>query len=183
MLQEFETKILDINVAEIEEKLQKIWATFTEDTTLMKRRVFDIQPHTKESKWKRIRLRQKGEKATLTYKDWWWNEIWGTKELEVKIWDFETMTKILQKLEWKGTAYQENKRKVYMLDDIEFCIDTWPKINPYLEIEAPNLEKVHKWLELLWLTDKDVWDMWLMEIFAKFYNLNLHDYPVLKFDS
>lgn len=181
MQQEFETKVLDINVAEIEQKLESIWAKITEDTTLMKRWVFDIQSHS-DGKGKRFRLRQKWEKTTLTYKERWGNDIWSTQELEVKVSDFETMAKILQKLPWETTAYQENKRKVYMLDDIEFCIDSRPKIPTYLEIESTDIEKVKKWLEILWLTGKDEGDIGVIETYAK-YGINLHSYKILKFDE
>lgn len=180
-MQEFETKVLEINVAEIEEKLQKLWAVVTEETILMKRRNFDIQSHT-DGKWKWFRLRQKWNKTTLTYKERWWNEIWSTQELETKIEDFDIMVQILQKLKREVMVYQENKRKVYLLNDIEFCIDSRPKIPIYLEIESTSVEKVKEWLELLWLTGKDEWDLGVIETYAK-YGIDLHSYPVLKFDE
>ncbi|MEI8091990.1 MAG: hypothetical protein WCG98_07495 [bacterium] len=46
MFHEYETKILDINVAEIEAKLKKLGAALLEDEGLMRRRVFDVQPHS-----------------------------------------------------------------------------------------------------------------------------------------
>lgn len=141
MQQEFETKVLDINVAEIEQKLESIWAKITEDTTLMKRWVFDIQSHS-DGKGKRFRLRQKWEKTTLTYKERWWLDIGSTKELETEVADFDIMAELLQKLECQTMVYQENKRKVYSLNDVEFCIDTRPMIPTYLEIEAPSKEQV-----------------------------------------
>ena len=179
-MQEFETKVLDINVAEIEEKLKAIWATLTEDTTLMKRRVFDIQAHKDES-GKRFRLRQKWEKTTLTFKERWGTAIWATKELETKVGDFETMAQILQQLPWNTTAYQENSRKMYVFNDIEFCIDAWPMIPTYLEIEWLSEEKVHEGLALLWLTGKDEWDIGVIEIYQK-YGIDLHTHKVLKFE-
>ena len=180
-MQEFETKVLEINVQEIEEKLQKLWAVITEDTVLMRRRVFDIQAHA-NGKGKRFRLRQKGNKTTLTYKERWGTEIWSTHELEVKVDDFDTMAQILQKLQREVMVYQENKRKIYLLNDIEFCIDSRPKIPTYLEIESTSVEKVKEWLELLWLTSKDEWDLGVIETYAK-YGIDLHSYPILKFDE
>ncbi len=180
-MQEFETTVLNINVTEIEEKLQQLWAVVSEDTTLMKRRVFDIEAHA-DGKGKRFRLRQKGNKTTLTYKERWGTEIWSTHELEVKVDDFDTMAEILKKLQREVMVYQENKRKVYLLNNIEFCIDSRPKIPTYLEIESTSIEKVKEWLELLWLTGKDEWDLGVIETYAK-YGIDLHSYPVLKFDE
>jgi adenylate cyclase class 2 len=43
-------------------------------------------------------------------------------------------------LEPGGT--QENIREIWVKDTIEICIDSWPGVNPYLEIEAENEEQV-----------------------------------------
>jgi hypothetical protein len=68
-----------------------------------------------------------------------------------------------------------------VLGDIEFCIDTRPKIPTYLEIEWSSEEKVHQGLELLWLTGKDVWDIWVIETYER-YGIDLMSHQVLKFD-
>jgi adenylate cyclase, class 2 len=155
MQQEYETKILDINVAEIEKKLQALGAELADDETLMKRRVFDVESHS-GNKGKRFRLRQKGEKATLTYKERNSLEVGSTLELETKVGDFNVMAEMLQKLERGTMVYQENKRKLYVLKDVEFCFDTRPFVPTYLEIEASSKEQVEEALKLLGLEGKDV---------------------------
>lgn len=179
--QEFETKVLDINVANVEKKLQELWAIMSKDTTLMKRWVFDIESH-KDGKWKWIRLRQVWEKTTITYKDRTGLAIWDTGEIETEVEDFEKMAAILKTLERNVTAYQENKRKMYILNDIEFCIDSRPMIPSYLEIEAKALEKVHEWLALLWFTGKDEWDIGVIEIYEKYW-IDLLNHKILKFEQ
>ncbi|MEI7918900.1 MAG: hypothetical protein WCH65_01440 [bacterium] len=52
------------------------------------------------------------------------------------------MAEILKKLKREVMVYQENKRKVYVYNEIEFCIDSRPKIPTYLEIESTSVEKV-----------------------------------------
>ena len=126
--------------------------------TLMKRRVFDVQAHQGNT-GKRFRLRQQGDSTTLTYKERSSLEIGSTKELETKVEDFATMAEILQQLPWQTMVYQENKRKVYSRNDIEFCIDTRPMIPTYMEIEAPSKEQVEQALEMLGLQGQDVGDM------------------------
>jgi len=69
MPNEYETRVLDIDVGEIEKKLLSLGATLTEKEVVMKRRVFDIQPYDNEDKGKRLRLRQQGDKTTLAYKE------------------------------------------------------------------------------------------------------------------
>ena len=181
MFHEYETKILDIDVVEIEEKLSKLWAVLLKPETLMRRRVFDIEPHV-GNYGKRIRLREERGKTTLTYKERNWLEVGSTQELETEINDFDTMAKIMQKIERKDTAYMENKRKIYSRNDIEFCLDTRPMVPTYLEIEAPSKEQVEEALKLLELEGKDVWDMGMIELYAKC-GLDLHSYKVLKFEE
>lgn len=181
MFHEYETKILDINVAEIEEKLHKLWAAVIEPETLMKRRVFDVKAHQGNT-GKRFRLRQKGDKTTLTYKERSSLEVGSTLELETKVSDFEAMAQILQKLTRETMVYQENKRKVYSRNDVEFCIDTRPKIPTYLEIEAPSKEQVEEALKALGLEGQDVGDMGMIEIYNN-HGIDLHSYDVLKFEE
>lgn len=179
MQQEFETKVLEIDVADVEKKLQELWAVVSKDTTLMKRWVFDIESHS-EGKGKWIRLRQVGEKSTITYKNRNGNDIWATEEIETEVQDFDNMAAILKNLKRNVMAYQENKRKMYVLNEIEFCIDSWPMIPPYLEIESISKEKVHEWLQLLWLEWKDEGDIWVIEIYQKYW-IDLHSHQELKF--
>ncbi len=181
MQNEYETKILDIKISEIEEKLNKLGATLVEDETLMRRRVFDVLEHS-EKKGKRFRLRQKWDKTTLTYKERTWLEIGATKELETKIGDFDIMAEIMQKLERQTMVYQENKRKVYKRNDVEFCIDTRPMVPTYMEIEAPSKEQVEEALRLLGLEWQDVGDMGMIEIYQN-HGLDLHSFKELKFEK
>lgn len=76
-------------------------------------------------------------------------DIGSTKEIETEVADFDIMAELLQKLEWQTMVYQENKRKVYSRNDVEFCIDTRPMIPTYLEIEAPSKEQVEEALKKL----------------------------------
>jgi len=176
MITEFETKVLDINFDEIEKKLIELKAERTEDL-LMRRRVFDME--SSNEKW--IRLRQKQDlneswkiwKSTITYKLRWWNEIWSTNEIEIKVNDFEKAYELLSKLKRKSKHYQENKRKTYVYNNIEFSIDSWPMIPTYLEVESSSIEKVKEWLKLLWLEWKDNWDLSVLSVY-KIYWIDLN---------
>jgi len=177
MAQEFETKILNINVLEIEKKLIDLGAK-KQPEVLMKRWVFVIDPNNYE--W--IRLRDNGHKTTITYKKKTGTAISQTEEIEVEVDDFEKTVEILSKIKFKEKYYQENKRKLFILKDIEFTIDTWPLIPTYLEIESLNEEKVKQGLSLLKLDDKDVGNLSVKDVYLK-YNIDLHSYPELKFEN
>ncbi|MFH1505394.1 MAG: CYTH domain-containing protein [archaeon] len=175
MAQEFETRVLDIDVKKIEDKLTKLGAK-VEDEVLMKRWVFDIDGPNQQ--W--IRLRDNGKKVTIAYKNRTGSGISETEELEVEVSDFEESAKILSKLKFKETFYQENKRKIFLLNDIEFAIDTWPKIPPYLEIESDSEEKVKEGLALLGLQGKDVGNISVKETYDR-YGVKLHSFKELRF--
>ncbi len=177
---EYETKVLDIDRNEIENKLRQLWSEEWEEM-LMRRWVFDLSDDT--TAW--IRLRDNGDKTTMTYKKRWSKEIGNTEEIEIVVDDFEKTYELLNKMLRSGKYYQENKRKIFMytLDSwkqIEFSLDSWPMIPRYLEVESEDEETVRIWLDLLGLTWKDVWDMGVKNVYSK-YNIDLHKYEVLKF--
>lgn len=174
---EFETKVLNIHVEEIIKKLRQLGAEETPEV-LMRRYVFDI----KSSNIEFIRLRDNGHKSTITYK----YKVRGnsrvgkTIEIEVEVSDFDKTAQILSKLSFRRTFYQENKTHIFRLNGIEFAINTWPMIKPFLEVESNSQEKVKKGLEMLSLTGKDVGDLDLKEIFQS-KGIDIHAYPNLKF--
>ncbi len=175
MAQEFETKILNINVLEIEKKLFKIGAK-NHPEVLMKRYVFNLDLNGDE--W--IRLRDDGHKTTITYKKKTGTGIGQTEEIETIVDNFEKTAEIFLKIPFQGIFYQENKRKLFVLNDIEFTIDTWPLIPSYLEIESLNEEKVKQGLTILGLENKDIGDLSVKDTYLK-YNIDLHAYRELKF--
>jgi len=160
-MEEFEVKFLDIDVAAIEKKLKAIGAKNVAEF-FYKRRVFDYSDMRldKQASW--LRLRTDGKETTLTYKrrlgtgahDGSTNDE-GMEEIEVSVGDFEAMGTMLVKLGFKEKFYQENKRIRWIKDDVEFDIDFWPRVKPYLEIEASNWEKIDKAIALLELNPAD----------------------------
>lgn len=171
---EYETQVLDIDEYEIRNKLDEIGAEYISEN-FMRRWVYYID----ESSW--IRLRDNWEKVAITYKKRWTTTIWETEEIETKIENFDDMAEMLGKLNfYEKKYYQENKRILYKLGDTEFCIDSWPKIPTYLEIESSSEEKVLEWLNLLWLESHEHWDFWSVRIYNK-YGLDIHAFEILKF--
>jgi adenylate cyclase class 2 len=175
MSKEFETKVLDIEFEEIEAKLIELGAE-AEEEVLMRRWVFDIDPSKDE--W--IRLRDNGRKSTITYKCKKGAGISETEEIEVEVLDFEVAAEILSKLKFANKYYQENKRKLFRLNGIEFTIDSWPKIPTYLEIEASSEEKVREGLVLLGLEGKDAGNLSVKDTYTR-YGIDLHSFGELKF--
>jgi len=172
---EFEAKVLDIDVAGIQKKLEKLGAK-KEPEVLMRRWIFDnLPPSEDKEEW--LRLRDDGKKVTLTYKHHRGCGVCDTEEIEVEVVDFEGTAEILSKF-FKNRYYQENKRIVFKLKDIEFCIDSWPKIPPYLEVESSSEKKVKEGLALLGLKSDS--NPSVREIYFR-YGVDLHSFKELKF--
>ncbi len=177
MKTEYEIRVLKVNIDEIEEKLKELGA-IKKGEFHQKRYVYDLKPAEK-GKW--IRLRTNGINTTLTYKDIVSNTIDGTKEVEIEVDDFEKSNELLERIGFMNRGYQENKRIHYILDRVEIDIDSWPLIDPYLEIEGPNEESVIETLKKLDLDEKKVTTLNCDDIYFKFYDINLNEIKELKF--
>lgn len=180
MQTEYEVKILDVNVEEIKKKLKEIGAKRVVER-MMRRYVYDIEmDETRKdcSKW--IRLRNDGERTTLTLKEIHNDNIDGTKEIEFGVSNFEKTHQFIENIGFPHTAYQENKRISYILDDVEIEIDSWPMIPTYLEIEGKSPDAVQKVVELLDFEMSQTTTIGVRKVYQK-YGIEIHDYKELKF--
>ncbi len=177
---EYEVRILEIDKEEIIKKLEKLGATKIKEM-YYKRYVYEMMPK-KHNEW--IRLRTDGEETTITYKKIYEEKtIEGTKELEIKVDDFEKSKELLEIMGHSIKGYQENKRIRYMLDDIEFDIDSWPMIPTYLEIEGKNEQKI---LDIIDKLDIDKSKMTFLNcgtIYKEIYGINIDNIKSISFDS
>lgn len=175
---EYEVRVLEIDVLEVEKKLKELGADFSWDC-LQKRYVYDFIPKV-DGKW--IRLRTNGDKTTLTIKNVVSSTIDGTQELEIVVDDFEKTNLLLNELGFVAKGYQENRRRQYILDGVEIDIDSWPLIPTYLEIEGKSEQEVYQVLEKLGIsrdsaTSRDVEGIYLDYGYdlEKIYDLKLEE--------
>ncbi|MBQ6461403.1 class IV adenylate cyclase [Candidatus Saccharibacteria bacterium] len=134
MNNEIEAQFLDIDKDDIRARLKKIGAELVKPEVLMKRRVF----YTGEHSFARVRD-EGGGKIVMTYKnisdD---HSILGTKEVNIEIDDFEKGILFLKGCGLKTKAEQESYRETWEYGEVEICIDTWPWIPTFIEIEGPS---------------------------------------------
>lgn len=173
---EFEGKILDIDPDNTEQLIVD-----TSDHKLgerfMRRYVYDITPGDK-SKW--IRLRESGDDITLTVKQITSDAIDGTHEIEVSVDDFAATNALLGMLGFTAKSYQETKRTSFILDGAQVEIDSWPRIPPYLEIEAGSEDEVIRVAQLLGYNETDLTGENTIKIYAH-YGIDLNTIPELRF--
>lgn len=136
---EIEAKFLDIDKENVRKKLEEVGAKLIHPERLMRRKVFE-HPTEKQNDW--IRVRDEGDKITLSYKRLIDRTLHGTKEISVDVSDFDKTCGILENAKLKFVAYQETKREKWQLGNTEITIDTWPWVPPFIEIEAPTENEV-----------------------------------------
>ncbi|MBC8495080.1 class IV adenylate cyclase [archaeon] len=173
---EFEIRILDIDVGKIKKKLESLGAKFLMSRK-QRRNIYFFKPK-EHATW--LRLRDQGDKSTLTIKKLDSYTIDGAKELEVEVSDFEKTDQILRKLGFESALYQENKRESYSLNGADVEIDSWPKIPPYLEIEGSSIEEIEAIVKLLGFDMSQTTPLHGDAIYEH-YGLNINDFKELKF--
>lgn len=171
---EFEIKILDINIDELTELFKS--NDFEEKQVQeFKRYVYELP---NKNAW--IRLRTDGQLTTLTYKLFEKNSIDGVQELEIEVSDFDKTHQLLTLSGLQAKTYQENRRRRFVTEDVEFSIDEWPLIPAYLEIEGSNEKTVKRYISELNLEDLHATSEPTSAVYA-LYNVNIDDYPHLAF--
>ncbi|MGF0316531.1 class IV adenylate cyclase [Nocardia fluminea] len=173
---EHEAKILDIDPDTLDRHIldkggQKLGERF------MRRYVYDITPGV-DGKW--IRLRDDGKRTTLAVKEITSDAIDGTHEVEVSVDDFAASNALLEMMGFSAKSYQETKRTSYTLDGAELELDTWPRIPPYLEIEAATKADVVRVAELLGYTEADLTGENTIKIYAR-HGIDLNTISELRF--
>jgi len=133
---EFEAVFEKINKDEIRKKLNNIGAELIIPENIQTRKAFKL-PQNKDDGFIRVRKEING-KTTMTIKIFTNKKISGQKEVEITVDDFDKSVNILQTLGLKQKAFQETKRELWKVDDVEIMIDEWPFLEPFIEIEGKN---------------------------------------------
>jgi adenylate cyclase, class 2 len=139
--QELEAKFININKEEIRKRLQVCRAVLVKPEFLQKRIAFYLpKGHEIKGSWARIRDEQ--DKITMSIKIIDGEGINDQKEICLKIDSFNEGEKFLKTLGCMRKSYQENKRELWKIGDVEIMIDEWPFVDPFIEIEADSEEKI-----------------------------------------
>lgn len=141
MKTEIEAKFLNVDFDEIRAKLKQRGAVCEQPMRLMRRVI--IEPPELAKKDAFLRVRDEGDKVTLTYKQFDdHTSLHGTKEIEVQVSDFDTTIALLQQVGLDYRSFQESRRETWKLGKVEVVLDEWPWLNPYIEIEGHSEEAV-----------------------------------------
>ena len=135
---EIEAQFLGVDKNDIRKKLRNIGAELVKPEVLMKRTVF----YTGEHSFARVRDEGEG-KIVMTYKNVSDDKsILGTKEVNVEIDNYNNGILFMKGCGLEIKAEQESYRETWKYGNVEICIDTWPWIPTFIEIEGPSEDEV-----------------------------------------
>ena len=136
---EFEAAFLKIDKDDMRRRLKEVGAVLVYPETLLKRDVFD-PPLPIKGGWLRVRKEADGTTMSLKVVDG--DKIENQKEVELKIDNYKQGVEFLSAIGARHKSYQETKRELWNFLDTRVTIDTWPGLQPFLEIESDGEEKV-----------------------------------------
>jgi len=136
---EIEAKWLNIDKDQIRAHLQACSAELVHEERTMRRRNYDYPDGRLDitrNGW--IRVRDEGNKVTLSYKQLDDRTVTGMKEVTVEVGSFEAACSFLESVGFHCFTVQETLRESWLLDGSEVEIDTWPWIPSFVEIESSD---------------------------------------------
>ena len=145
---EYEATFPSVNKDEIRKRLKNAGATLLRPEYLQKRIPFHL-PKEKRGKNKFARVRDEGNKITLSLKIFDGEKIENQKEICLTVNSFDDAVKFLEGIGCEPKSYQESKRELWELDNVEIMIDEWPFLEPLVEVEGKSEEEVRKVSEKL----------------------------------
>ena len=159
MKTEIEAKLKVDSLQDITQRLKTLGAQ-RKDEFIQRDTYFDADSDTLIKSDRGLRLRQQKfgytEKVFLTYKGPKQKTKFKSRtEIEVAVGDFVTMKELLKALGFKTRITFEKKRRFWLLDNCQICLDELPILGCFIEIEGPDEQTITKLLEKLKLSSLD----------------------------
>lgn len=171
---EIEAKFYPVDVEEMRKTLREIGAVCVFPMRLMKRVVFDKR-NNPQLPVAYIRVRDEGDRVTFSAKDYPDAEkgFEHQRELFVNVSDFDATVKLLKIIGLKLTNNQESKRETWKIENTEVCIDVWPGLEPYIEVESDSVENLDKVAAMLPISNSKRYNGGLLPVYMDVYGWDL----------
>lgn len=161
-MQEIEVKILEVDKAAIQAKLEELGAEKHFEGELHAL-FFDDKDNAITARGDVLRIRKEGDEVVLAYKSYLGKgEAKIMEELETNVSDLEMTRKIFEGI---GLATRQETRKTrteYLLAGTKVVIDEYKDrlayIPTFIEVEAPDLESMYQAVEMLGYSKADCKD-------------------------
>ena len=145
---EYEATFPNVDKEDIRGRLEAIGAVLVRPEYIQKRKTFQL-PKEKRSDGAWIRVRDEGDKITMSLKIVDGDTITDQKETCLSVNDFSSACELLSLIGCEEKSYQVTKRELWMLDGVEVTIDEWPFLDPFVEVEGDSEESVKRVSEKL----------------------------------
>lgn len=122
----------------VRKTLRDSGATLVREEHRQERTVLDL-PIPSINGW--LRVRKDSERTTLSYKEAG-TKLEEQKEIEVVVDSYEKACSLALAIGCKVRSVQETLREKWMLGVAEVTIDTWPYLEPIVEIEGPSEDAI-----------------------------------------
>lgn len=134
---EYEVKIIQIDPADVRQRLISIGARCIKPQATYRRWVY-LLPSSAPTQKGFVRVRDEAGDITLTYKSHG-KTIDTTREIELHVDSLMGAQEFVQQLGCQQKSYQETKREVWQLPEGGWVmIDTWPWIPTFIEVEGQS---------------------------------------------
>jgi len=134
---EYEATFIPVKKDEMRARLEKAGAKLARPEFMQRRMVFFLpKGHEIDGAW--LRVRDEGDKVTMSLKVIDGEKISDQQETCVVVGDYSETIKLLEAIGCRSKAYQESKRELWVLDDTEVTIDEWPFLEPFVEVEGKS---------------------------------------------
>ena len=141
---EIEAKFPNVDPEVLRAKLGELGAVQEHSEVVMRRKNYDYSDHRLETIGGWIRVRDEGNKVTMSYKQLNDRTLHGTKEINVTVDDFDKTCAFLEAVGFENKAYQETKREKWVIHNVEVTIDTWPWVPTFVELEGKDEDLLRK---------------------------------------
>jgi adenylate cyclase, class 2 len=138
---EYEATFLNIDKDKVRDDLKKAGAKLVKPEVLMKRYNFTL-PKNNEIAGSWVRVRDEGDKITMSVKMMTGAKIEDQKEICLTIDKMDNAIDFLETLGCRKKSFQETKRETWELDGVQITLDTWPFLEPFVEVEGASEEIV-----------------------------------------
>lgn len=185
MKTEIEVKFINITIDAIQQRLLAAGAVCEQPMRLMRRALMETPDMAAKDAF--LRLRDEGNKVTLTYKQHLKTGIEAANEIETTVDDFDTTKALLEASGMIFHTYQESRRETWKLGDVEVVIDEWPWMPPYIEIEGDNEASIREAAAILGFSwDEAVFggvDVVYRMVYPAMSVRGVIDIPLVRFDD
>ncbi len=173
---EFEAKFYPVNKARFRKKLKDLGAKLMFPERKMKT-VLGDRRNNRQLDCDYIRIRDEGNLIRLSAKIHAeeGGKLSDQKETDVEVTDFDKTVEILKRSGLRLTYYQEKLRETWEFDGAQITIDTWPGLEPIVEVETASEKKVKEIAEKLGFNWKYKILTAAAEVFAKVYSLSIDE--------